>query len=434
MISPNDRPRILLFTAKLGYQTRAFDAAAKKLGVELVFVTDRCHKLDDPWHDRALPVRFEAPEEAAFAVMQEQSGHHVDGVLALGDRPTLAAAYVARGLGVPHNLPARMEACRSKLRLREVFRDAGLPTPWFRTVPLQAIPEPALMGVAYPCVLKPISLSASQGVVRVNNREEFLVGARRLKRLLESAEIQATREPNLDRMIVEEYVPGREVAVEGLLKDGELRVLAIFDKPDPLEGPYFEETIYVTPSRLPAAEQKSIEKSFAEATRALGLAHGPVHGEFRLNERGVWPIEVAARPIGGLCARALRFQLENETEPIGLEELLLRHALDRPGWDALRETPASGVLMIPVPNSGILEKVDGAEEARRVAGVTELEITARWHDYVAAWPEGSSYLGFLFARGESPAIVENALREGHAKLNFKLTPRLPVEHPVTGKV
>jgi predicted ATP-grasp superfamily ATP-dependent carboligase len=434
MNSPKERPRILLFTAKLGYQTRAFDAAAKKLGVELVFVTDRCHKLDDPWHDRAVPVRFEVPEEAAFAVMQEQSGRHVDGVLALGDRPTLTAAYVARGLGVPHNHPASVEACRSKLRLREVFRDAGLPTPWFRTLPLQAIPEPALMGVTYPCVLKPISLSASQGVVRVNNREEFLAGAGRLKHLLESAEIQATREPNLDRMIVEQYLPGREVAVEGLLKDGELRVLAIFDKPDPLEGPYFEETIYVTPSRLPAVQQESIEKSFREATRALGLTHGPVHGEFRLNERGVWPIEVAPRPIGGLCARALRFQLENETEPIGLEELLLRHILDLPGSDAPRETLASGVLMIPVPQSGILEKVEGAEEARQIAGVTELEITARWHDYIAAWPEGSSYLGFLFARGESPVIVENALREGHARLNFKLTPRLPVEHPVTGQV
>jgi len=434
MNSPKVRPRILLFTAKLGYQTRAFDAAAKKLNIDLVFVTDRCHQLDDPWHDRAVPVRFEAPEEAAYAVMQAQAGQRVDGGLALGDRPTLAAAYVARGLGIPHNHPASVEACRSKLRMREVFRDAGLPTPWFRSVPLQAIPEPALMGITYPCVLKPISLSASQGVVRVNDREEFLAGARRLKRLLESAEIQATREPNLDRMIVEEYLPGREVAMEGLLKDGELRVLAIFDKPDPLEGPYFEETIYVTPSRLPATEQELIKKSFAVASRALGLTHGPVHGEFRLNERGVWPIEVAARPIGGLCARALRFQLENESEPIGLEELLLRHALELPGWDAARETAASGVLMIPVPQSGILEKVEGADEARSVPGVTELEITARWHDYIAAWPEGSSYLGFLFARGESAEDVENALRNGHAKLNFKLTPRLPVEHPVTGKV
>ena len=434
MNSPKVQPRILLFTAKLGYQTRAFDAAAKKLGVELVFVTDRCHQLDDPWHDRAMPVRFEAPEEAAYAVMQEQSGRRVDGVLALGDRPTLAAAYVARGLGIAHNHPASVEACRSKLRLREVFRDAGLPTPWFRSVPLRAIPEPALMGFVYPCVLKPVSLSASQGVVRVNNRDEFLAGANRLKRLLESAEIQATREPNLDRMIVEEYLAGREVAVEGLLTDGELRVLAIFDKPDLLEGPYFEETIYVTPSRMAETQQELIKKSFADATRALGLTHGPVHGEFRLNERGVWPIEVAGRPIGGLCARSLRFQVKNELEPIGLEELLLRHALNLPGWDASRETAASGVLMIPVPTSGILEKVEGAEEARRVAGVTQLEITARWRDYIAAWPEGSSYLGFLFARGDTPAEVEKALREGHARLNFRLTPRLPVEHPVTGKV
>ena len=434
MNSQESRPRILLFAAKLGYQTRAFDQAAKKLGVELVFVTDRCHQLDDPWHDRAVPVRFEAPEEAALAVMQAQSGLRVDSVLALGDRPTMAAAYVARGLGITHNHPASVEACRSKLRLREVFRGAGLPTPWFRTVPLQAIPEPALTDITYPCVLKPISLSASQGVVRVNNREEFLAGASRLKRLLESAEIQATRELNLDRMIVEEYLPGREVAVEGLLTGGELRVLAIFDKPDALEGPYFEETIYVTPSRFSQAEQGLIEKSFSEATRALGLAHGPVHGEFRLNERGVWPIEIAARPIGGLCARALRFQTEGEREPIGLEELLLRHALDLPGWDAPREMAASGVLMIPVPSSGILEKVEGAEEARGVAGVTALEITARLHDYIAAWPEGSSYLGFLFARGGTPAEAEDALREGHAKLNFKLTPRLPVEHPVTRRV
>jgi hypothetical protein len=434
MNSPKVRPRILLFTAKLGYQTRAFDAAAKKLGVELVFVTDRCHQLDDPWNDRAVPVRFESPEEAAYAVMQAQAGQSVEGVLALGDRPTLVAAYAARGLGISHNHPASVEACRSKMRLREVFRDAGLPTPWFRSVPLHAIPEPALMGITYPCVLKPISLSASQGVTRVNNREEFVAGAGRLKRLLESAEVQATREPNLDRMIVEEYLPGREVAVEGLLKDGELRLLAIFDKPDPLEGPYFEETIYVTPSRLPPAEQELVKKSFTDATRALGLTHGPVHGEFRLNERGVWPIEVAARPIGGLCARALRFRLETESEPIGLEELLLRHGLNLPGSEAPRETAASGVLMIPVPKSGILEKVEGAEAARRVPRVTELEITARWRDYIAAWPEGSSYLGFLFARSETPTEVENALREGYAKLNFKLTPRLPVEHPVTGKV
>lgn len=425
--------RILIFAMKLGYQTRAFDEAAAKLGVALSFVTDRCHQLDDPWRDHAMPVHFAEPEAAAVAVIQRQDGRRVDGVLALGDRPTLAAAYAARGLGLAHNHPASVEACRSKLRMREVFRDAGLLGPWFREVPLLAIPEPSLLGIQYPCVLKPIALSASQGVVRANNREEFIAGATRLKRLLESAEIQATREPNLDRMIVEGYLPGTEVAVEGLLTEGELRVLAIFDKPDPLEGPYFEETIYVKPSRLGASEQGAIEKSFADAVQALGLSHGPVHGEFRLNEGGVWPIEVAARPMGGLCARALRFQAVGLEETFGLEELLLRHALEMPGREARGEAAASGVLMIPVPASGILEKINGADEARGVAGVTDLEITARLHDYIAAWPEGSSYLGFLFARGTRAEEVEAALREGHGRLKIEIAQRLPVEHPVTGR-
>jgi hypothetical protein len=267
--------------------------------------------------------------------------------------------------------------------------------------------------------------------MRANNREEFLAAAARLRRLLESPEIRATREANLDQMIVEGYIPGREVAVEGLLADGVLRVLAIFDKPDPLEGPYFEETIYVTPSRLAESAQRQIEQCARDSARALGLTTGPIHAEFRINEDGVWPIEVAVRPIGGLCARALRFSSNDSADPFGLEELLLRNALKLPGWDAPRESLASGVIMIPVPRSGILEEVSGEEAARSIPGVTDLLITARLHDYIAAWPEGSSYLGFLFARRETAAEVEQAIRDAYQKLEFTITPRLPVEHPAT---
>src|SRR5580658_7241825 len=425
--------RLLIFTAKLGYQTRSFDEAARKLGVDLVFVTDRCHQLDDPWGDRAIPVHFESPDAAAYAVLEAVRGQSIDGVLALGDRPAVAAAYVARGLGILHNHPASVEACRSKLRMREVFREAGLRVPWFRSVSLSPAPEPSLLGIAYPCVAKPLSLSASQGVVRANSREEFIAASARIRRLLESPEIRATREPNLDQILVEGYIPGREVAVEGLLTDGQLRVLAIFDKPDPLEGPYFEETIYVTPSRLSSSQQREIERCVVDATRALGLSQGPVHAEFRVNEEGVWPLEVAPRPIGGLCARALRFAPDAASETIGLEELLLRHATGLPGSDWPREQSASGVMMIPVPKSGILRKIEGQDAARSVPGITALEITARLHDYIAAWPEGSSYLGFLFATGNSAAEVEEAIRKAHAKLYFELRPRLPVEHPSTGR-
>src|SRR5260370_21066971 len=266
--------RLLLFTSKVGYKTSSFEDAARKLGVQLVYVTDRCHQLEDPWGDYAIAVHFENPEVAACTVMEALRNQDVSGILALGDRPAAAAAYAARGLGVRYNHPAAVEACRSKLRMREVFQDAGLRVPWFRNLPVDPAPEPVLLGITYPCVLKPFSLSASQVVVRANNREEFLASAARVRRLLKSAEILATREANLEQMLVEGYIPGREVALEGILTDGALRVLAIFDKPDPLEGPYFEETIYVTPSRLPESQQRAINKCAIDAVRALGSRDG----------------------------------------------------------------------------------------------------------------------------------------------------------------
>ena len=428
------RKRILLFAAKLGYQTRSFEEAAKKLGVELVYVTDRCHQLEDPWGDQALAVKFESPEVAAHSVMERMRETQIDGILAIGDRPLVAAAYAARGLGLAYNHPLAVDACRNKLRMREIFRDAGLLTPWFRKVPVHPAPEPALLGITYPCVLKPLSLSASQGVIRANNREELRAAATRIRDLLNSAELQATRESNLGHMIVEGYIPGEEVAVEGLLTDGTLRVLAIFDKPDPLTGPYFEETIYVTPSRHLPSAQAEIESCMRSSVVAMGLSDGPVHAEFRLNDAGVWPLEIAPRPIGGLCARALRFLSPAGSELIPLEELLLRDAVGLPVDALQRDTSASGVMMIPVPRSGIYDGVDGVDAARSVSGVEDVVITAREHDSIAAWPEGSSYLGFIFARGEKTERAELALRAAHASLEFRIRPALPVEHPVTGKV
>jgi len=440
---PYKQRRLLLFTNKLGYQTRSFEQAAQKHDTELIYVTDRCHQLEDPWGDRAIAVHFESAQSAAVDVVAALNGKSVDGVLALGDAPSVAAAYTARELGISYNHPAAVEACRSKLRMREVFHQAGLKTPWFRVINLEPLPEPALLGISYPCVLKPLSLSASRGVIRANNRDEFVSAAQRIRKLLESPEIRATREANLDQILVEGYIPGKEVAVEGLLTDGVLKVLAIFDKPDPLEGPYFEETIYVTPSKFTESQQLAIQKCAQESVRAIGLTRGPVHAEFRIRheegESEVWPLEIAARPIGGLCARALRFvenenqaienENANEQASIGLEELLLLHSLNLPVSTWTRERMASGVMMIPVPSSGILESVQGGETARETSGITELLITARLRDYIEAWPEGASYLGFLFAAAETPREVEQTLRAAHAKLRFTMTPRLLVEHP-----
>jgi len=429
---------VALFAAKLGYQTRSFESAARKLNVQLAYVTDRCHELADPWNDNAIAARFANPEEAAATAMQSLRGKPLHAILALGDAPAVAAAYAARGLGLRANHPAAVEACLNKFRMREVLRDAGNFNPpsnfWFRRIPLSPESEPALLGIQFPCVIKPLSLSASQGVMRANNREEFRQAACRLAHLLDRPDLRMKNPSSPREALVEEYIPGVEVAVEGILIDGELKLLAIFDKPDPLEGPFFEESIYVTPSRLSSQQQSAILDRATQAMRAIGLTHGPVHAEFRINERGVWPLEVAPRPIGGMCAASLAFSSAQYSELIVLEELILRHAIgeDISTWQ--REHSASGVMMIPVPASGIFDQVDGVEEARVTADVTDVQITARVHDEILAWPEGSSYLGFIFAKAESPAAAERALREAHSKLHFQIHQTLPVEHPVTGKV
>jgi predicted ATP-grasp superfamily ATP-dependent carboligase len=424
------RKRLLILASKLGYQTRGFAEAAEKLGVDVVFGTDRCHKLNDPWGDSALPLHFEKPQEAAEEIARELRENPPNGIIALGDRPTPTAAFAAAAFGITGNPPEAVEACRNKLRQREMLASAGLLVPEFHSFPLAGDFSQAAAHIKFPCVLKPLGLAASQGVMRANNPAEFERGVERIRNLLASPEIQVLRELGLDQLLVESYIPGGEVALEGLLTQGRLRLLAIFDKPDPLEGPFFEETLYVTPSRLPKETQTAIEVCAARTAEALGLVTGPVHAEFRINEKGPWVLEMAPRPIGGLCSRALRFGPDH----ISLEELLVRHSLNLGGSDLDREEKASGVMMIPVPRSGIFEGVEGIEFAERIPGIEEIRITARLKDHVAAWPEGSSYLGFIFARGESPVHVERALREAHAKLQFKFLPRLPVEHPATGRM
>ena len=422
-------PRLLLLASKLGYQMRSFVEAAKRLGVDVTIGSDRCHQLDDPWSDGAVPLHFEQPEQAAQRLAETVRTTPIRAILALGDRQTATAAYAARILGLRYNSPESVENCRSKLRQREVLRDAGLPVPEFFSFLLTEPLDTVLPQVSFPSVLKPLRLAASQGVIRANDAPEFATAVERIRHLLSSPEVQATREPELDRLLVERYIPGAEVALEGLLEQGTLRVLALFDKPAPLEGPYFEESIYVTPSRLPAEMQTRIFDCAAHTVRALGLSEGPLHAEFRVNNCGPWVLEAAPRPIGGLCSRTLRFGPDR----IFLEELLVRHVTGLAGVEMSRESLAAGVMMIPVPRSGVLEGAEGVERAAMTPGVDEVQITARLHDFIAAWPEGSTYLGFIFARGETPAQVEAALRLAHDALRFTITPRLPVAHPVLGQ-
>ncbi len=414
-------PRVLILSTTTGYQLRAFGASAARAGIDLMFATDRCDHLDDPWRDAAVPVRFHEEEASLAAILAAARERPLDGVLAVGDRPVVLAARAAQALGLPGNPPAAARASAHKALSRERFAAAGLPVPWFVEIPPGAEPDSRIQ---FPCVVKPLGLSGSRGVIRADTPAQLREAVARVRRLLARTDIRAARTGLEDRLLVEGFIEGKEFAVEGVLTRGVLRVFAIFDKPDPLDGPFFEETIYVTPSALPPEDQARVAAHAARAAAALGLTDGPLHAECRVGPDGVVMLEAAARPIGGLCAKVLQFAADAGRAP--LEEVLLRHAA---GWDIsayARESGPAAVMMIPIPKRGLLRRVDGLSEAAAVPGIEEIRITAKPDQMLEPLPEAGSYLGFIFARGLDRTDLVGALEAAHAHLQFRIDNPLPV--------
>ncbi|MDQ3044643.1 MAG: ATP-grasp domain-containing protein, partial [Chloroflexota bacterium] len=338
-------------------------------------------------------------------------------IISVDDRATLIAAEASAALGLPHNDPASALAARDKFIMRERLAAGGVPVPEYRLLPADVDPITSCAELVYPCVVKPLRLSGSRGVIRADTPLELAAAVARTRTMLEADGYA----PDERALLIERFVPGIEVALEGLLTGGELSVLALFDKPDPLDGPFFEETIYVTPSRLSASTQAAIAARTSEAAKALGLREGPLHAELRIDQtRGdYWLIEMAGRSIGGLCSSVLEFGAG-----VCLEELILRHAAGLPLGSTTRSGAAAGVMMIPIPKAGLYRGVEGESEARATPDVTGIEITAKRNQPIVPLPEGASYLGFIFAQGPTPATVEATLRTAHAALRFQIDPAL----------
>ncbi|MGH9655676.1 MAG: ATP-grasp domain-containing protein [Bryobacteraceae bacterium] len=413
---PKLRKHLLIVATTTGYQLDRFREAALRLGADVSLATDRCHVLEDPWRDRAIPVRFETPEISAEALTQRTS---FDAIVAIGDRPAYLAALAAERLRVPFHPPQAAAAAINKFATRECFRKAGLPVPRYCRIRANEDPETAAKNIPYPCVLKPLGLSTSRGVIRANNAQEFVSAFARIRKLLQMPSVARLKDPALDYIQVESFLPGCEFALEGLVTDGRLQVLALFDKPDPLDGPYFQETIYITPSRQPPSIQEAIRETAQAAVRALGLHRGPVHAEMRFGAGRVWMLEAAPRPIGGLCSKVLAFE-----NGVSLEEMVVRHALGRDVSQIRLRTGAAGVMMIPVPHAGIYNSVIGLSDAEKIAD--QVDITAKEGQRVFPVPEGNTYLGFLFAYGETAPAVEDRLRRAHHLLQFEIAEILPV--------
>ncbi len=407
--------RVLLLMSPATYRAGAFLEAAKHLNIEPIVGVDLPEVLAESWHV-PFHIDFAEPEETVNRIVEFAREHPLTAILSVDDSASELAALASAKLHLSHNSPASAEAARDKLIMRRRMSAGGAACPHFQEISLGGLAEKIAQSVNYPCVLKPRRLSGSRGVIRANNPEEFLRAFTRLKRIL-----RAEGEGEQSTFLVEDYIPGCEVALEGLLSHGQLKVLALFDKPDPLEGPFFEETIYITPSRLSRQDQEKIATCVSLAAAALGLYEGPVHAELRVNEQGPWMLEIAGRSIGGLCSTILEFG-----SGICLEELILRHAIGEEIESLEREQGAAGVMMIPIPRAGMLKSVTGVREAELVPYITGVEITARLHHPLVPLPEGASYLGFIFARGERIEQVEEAIRKAHSKLHFEIRREIPI--------
>jgi biotin carboxylase len=401
-------PRVLLILARRSYRARAFLDAARSMGVDVTVASDHRASLGAMAPDDTLAVRLDDVPSALRRIESLAERVPFDAVLSAEDDGAVLAAETARQLGLRHAAPEAVRIARDKSMLRGRLAEAGLPGPWFRVIGPEEMPETVLGNISFPCVVKPLSLSASRGVIRVDSEGDFGNVLGRVRSIVD----RAGDEP---RVLVEGFLPGVEVAVEGVLAAGRLHTLALLDKPDPMDGPYFEETILVTPSRLPRALQEAAIGATSATASAIGLSEGPVHAELRIHDGGARLLEIAPRSIGGQCSRVLRFQGGRS-----LEEVLLGASLGEPPDGCRLEPGAAGVMMLPIAERGILQEVRGVTRARMVPGIESMEITIPPGQEVIPLPEGNRYLGFLFSRSDTPAEVEACLRKAHGFLDVTL--------------
>ncbi len=426
LLQDRSKDRVLLLMATKTYRAGAFLDAASQLEIPVAVGSEEDQVLAHLNPSGNLQVDFNDLEGATDQIVEFASQYPLKAIVSTDDDGVVLAAMASDALGLSHNPLVAVRAARDKYQTRQALAAAGMRTPEYQRFSIADDPNEIAKQVSYPCVVKPLALAASRGVMRADDAGQFVAGFKRLAAILSGVE-HADATPVGDQILVEGFIPGVEVAVEGMLIDGELLVLAIFDKPDPLDGPYFEETIYVTPSRHLQEVQAEIVDATKQAIVALGLTDGPIHAEMRVNEQGAWILEVAPRSIGGYCSRALRFGTD-----VGLEELILERALERPLSSTEPASPASGVMMIPIPKAGILCEVQGVEHAQEVPGIDEIRLTLPVGQAVVPLPEGAQYLGFIFSRAENPQDAEAALREAHERLRFVILP--PDEAELHGPV
>jgi len=409
-----EKNRLLLLMTTSTYRASSYLDASKKLKINTIIGTDQPDILGHLNPGSSITLDYSKNDDSKKKIIEYTNNFPIKGVLAIDEETLILGAMVADSLGLICHSIESVSTTRSKYELRKILSEEGLRTPEFRLISSEENPDLISKSISFPCVMKPTFLSGSRGVIRANNREEFSNAYMRINKILDEPATIIRGKDEAKMILIEEYIPGKEIAVEGIIVNGDFLPLAIFDKPEPLDGPFFEETIYVTPSRLPESVQKKILEETKNASNAIHLFNGPVHAELRINDNGdPWVIDIASRTIGGKCSRAIKF-----SDEISLESIILSHVLGKELPSIVPISGSSGVMMIPIPKSGVLKKVLGKENALGIKGIEEIEISIPLGEKIVQLPEGDRYLGFIFATSDKSEVTEEILKKAHENLKF----------------
>ena len=402
---------VILIIPAGSYRTNAFMNAATKLDLKVLVITDKSQVFSDHYPENVITMNFQLWEDGLDIIREWSERYELKAVIGVDEESIVLAARLSESLSIEHNSLESVKITKDKYLMRTVLKKFGIIGPWFKRFPVHKLTKEIFSEISLPCVLKPTFLSASQGVLRVNSFEEFIGGIEMLIDLLSQDEMKLLGGDKANWILIEEYIPGKEVSIEGIVNNGILKDLAIFDKPEPLDGPTFPETIFITPTILDDHIKLSLLETAQTALKALNIVKGPVHVELRINNNGNYILECAARSIGGLCSKVLEFK-----GGIGLEELILRSSLGRNIEKTKLIERAKGVMMLPIEKRGILREIRGIEAALSVKGITELQTTIRLNETLEPLPQGSRYLGFLFAEGKDQDVVKKALKKAWSKI------------------
>tara|TARA_B100000686_G_scaffold128253_1_gene135463 strand:- start:1091 stop:2335 length:1245 start_codon:yes stop_codon:yes gene_type:complete len=402
---------VILIIPSASYRTGPFMNAVKKLDLKVLVISDKSQVFSGKYPDNLIIINFNHWQDRSDEISKWAKNNGLKAVIGVDEESIVLAANISNFLNVEHNPVESVLLTKDKYLMRNELLKLGIKSPWFKRFSIYESTKKIINEISFPCVIKPTFLSASRGVMRVNTMNELSDSIKIMYELLSLDELRKRGGEQSDWILFEEYIPGNEVAVEGLVTNGKLTVLAVFDKPEPLEGPTFEETIIVTPSVLTKEIQYSLLETIQNVVKALGILKGPIHAEARINKNGNYILECASRSIGGLCSKVLEFQ-----GGMSLEELILRSYLGRNIEKSKLTDKARGVMMMPTEKMGILKEMRGVQDALNVKGITDLKLTVKPGEKLEPLPKGDRYLGFIFAEGNDQKLVIKALKNAWSKI------------------